>query len=59
MKNLEDQLIELLIENLPEDKLIEYKILVESNCKEKMEAYIKSILPDIEEIILNNLKNLK
>jgi len=58
MNNLEDQFINLLIENLPEDKFIEYKILIELNNKEKMETFIKSILPDIEDILSKNLNSL-
>ena len=58
MNNLEDQFINLLIENLPEDKFIEYKILIELNNKEKMETFIKSILPDIEDILSKNLNRL-
>jgi len=58
MNILKDQFIELLIENLREDKLKEYKILVELKNKEKMEAFIKSILPDIEDILSKNLNRL-
>ena len=56
--NLEDKFIKLLIENLPEDKVREFEILIKVGDKEKIQKFISSILPDIETILAANLKKL-
>jgi len=56
MKNLQDKFNQLIIDNLPEDKLTEFEILLEVGNKEKTQEFIRSILPDIEKILEANLK---
>lgn len=46
---------QLIIDNLPEDKLTEFEILLEVGNKEKTQEFIKTILPDIEDILEKNL----
>jgi len=53
---LQDKFIELLLKLLPEDKIIEFKILIEAGNKEKIQEFIRSILLDIENILSQNLK---
>jgi len=52
----EEKFNKLLIDNLPEDKLTEFEILLEVDNKEKTQEFIRSILPDIEKILEANLK---
>jgi len=47
---------QLLIDNLPEDKLKEFERLRELGDTEKTQEFIGSILPDIEKILEANLK---
>lgn len=56
MDDIKDKFNKLIIENLPEDKLTEFDILLEVGNKEKTQEFIKSILPDIEKILEANLK---
>lgn len=56
MKDLEDKFNQLIIDNLPEDKLKEFKRLIEVGDTEKTQEFIGSILQDIEKILEANLK---
>ncbi len=38
---LQDKFIELLLKQLPEGKIIEFKILIEAGNKEKIQEFIK------------------
>lgn len=61
MKNdlmLKKKLNRLLFENLPEDKRIEFEIMLKVGDKRRIQEFIRSILPDIENILDKNLKAL-
>jgi len=48
MRDIGDKFIQLLISNLPEDKLTELEILFEVADKERVQKFIGSMMPDIE-----------
>lgn len=56
MKELENKFNQLIIDNLPEDKLKEFERLIDAGDKDKTQEFIRSILPDIEKILEANLK---
>lgn len=58
-KKLGEKFNKLIVENLPEDKLIEFEIMIEINDKKRLNTFIRTILPDIENIISENLEKLK
>jgi hypothetical protein len=57
MDKIEDKFTKLIVDNLPEEKLTEFKIMIEVDNKEKTQDFIRSILPDIEKILDKNLKD--
>lgn len=56
MENPEEIFNKLIAENLPEEKRIEFDILIEVGDEKRIQEYIRSILPDIEAILAANLK---